>query len=308
MGGTRSVSVAVCLVTVVALTACASSGNSQTAAERTRAGTPSTSTAPPTLEEPTCGSGHTTKGYPSSIAVLGHSFATGEDSDPKNPGADAPENSWATGTNPKVNSVYSRILAENPAIEGCKTNLAEGGATVDDMMQQAQEVLDLSPVPELILIVAADNDIVCPAGPSDYADFRSRFTAVLNTLAEGAPHSQIFVASQFGSVTHYATLLTREEAQSQGGGSDPCDIWDFDGHVVPKEVARLDDIVLGYDAQLEQACKGFRQCFYDGGAFGDVVDKRSYLASDLQHLSIEGLAKAAEVAWGALQRAGLVPK
>ena len=272
---------------------------------------PTTSVEEPT-EEPTevssCGTdGSATDGYPSSIAVLGHSFATGEDSDPKNPGADAPENSWATGTNPKVNSVYSRILAENPAIEGCNTNLAEGGATVEDMLLQAQDAVDLNPVPELILIVAADNDIVCPAGPSDYADFRSRFSEVLSTLAEGAPKSQIFVVSQFGSVTHYVTLLTKEEAQSQGGGSDPCDIWDFDGNIVPKEVARLDDIIQGYEAQLEQACKGIRQCTYDGGAFSAVVDKRSYLASDLRHLSIEGHAKAAEVAWGALQRVGLVP-
>ena len=38
--------------------------------------------------------------YPNAIAFLGHSGATGYDSDPKRPGVDARENSWATGEDP----------------------------------------------------------------------------------------------------------------------------------------------------------------------------------------------------------------
>ena len=57
-----------------------------------------------------------TGGYPDSIAVLGHSGSTGEHSDPKRPFAEVRANSWATGSNPKVNSLYLRILERNPAI------------------------------------------------------------------------------------------------------------------------------------------------------------------------------------------------
>jgi hypothetical protein len=39
------------------------------------------------------------------------------------------------------------------------------------------------------------------------------------------------------------------------------------------------------------------------GAFGRIVEERSYFSSDLNHLSIKGHAKAAAVAWAALQRA-----
>ena len=71
-----------------------------------------------------------TAGYPSSIAVLGHSGATGENSDPSKPGVEVRANSWATGTNPEVKSLYQRLLAKNPAIKGHNVNLAQSAATV----------------------------------------------------------------------------------------------------------------------------------------------------------------------------------
>src|SRR4051812_5374581 len=60
--------------------------------------------------------------YPSSIAVLGHSGATGENSDPGRPGVEVRANSWATGTNPAVKSVYLRILAQHAGIKGHNVN------------------------------------------------------------------------------------------------------------------------------------------------------------------------------------------
>ena len=76
-----------------------------------------------------------TPGYPSSMAVLGHSNATGEDSDPAQPHAVIRANSWATGTNPAVNSIYLRILAKNPAIKGHNFNLAQPSATVKRLLK-----------------------------------------------------------------------------------------------------------------------------------------------------------------------------
>ena len=46
----------------------------------------------------------------------------------------APENSWATGTNPAVDSVYLRILARNPKIRGHNVNLAQDSATVRQLV------------------------------------------------------------------------------------------------------------------------------------------------------------------------------
>ncbi len=71
-------------------------------------------------------------GYPDSIAAIGHSGITGESShEQRFQGSE--EDSWATGTTPEVNSVYARILARNPAIEGNVTNLATSAATIPDV-------------------------------------------------------------------------------------------------------------------------------------------------------------------------------
>src|SRR5690349_2388803 len=80
-----------------------------------------------------------TPGYPSSMVVIGHSGNTGQATDPDDPEAEVRENAWATGTNPEVRSVYSRILERNPAIEGRAENLAQGGATNAELLGQAEE-------------------------------------------------------------------------------------------------------------------------------------------------------------------------
>jgi hypothetical protein len=77
--------------------------------------------------------------------------------------------------------------------------------------------------------------------------------------------------------------------------------------VVRKKVARLEKAIHAYEGALEAACKKVRQCTYDGGAFGRVVDKRSYVSWDLNHFSIKGHAKAAAVAWAAMRRAHVLP-
>ena len=245
-------------------------------------------------------------GYPNSIAVLGHSGATGYDSDPKQPGTDINANSWATGTNPAVNSVYRRILARNPRIKGHNLNLAQDGGTVRELLGQAQEVVRLKAKPEVILIQIMDNDIVCPAKKSDLEAFRRGVAAAVQVLVHGAPASSMFLVSQFGSPTTQAKLFTRDERLGQTGDG-PCDIFAPSGRIAPKPLARLESTIHGYEAQLAAACKAFSKCRYDGGAFGRVVDRRAYLSSDLNHFSIRGHAKAAAVAWRALKRANLIP-
>jgi hypothetical protein len=249
------------------------------------------------------------EGYPNSILVLGHSGPTGENSDPNQPGVAVQENSWATGSNPDVNSVYLRILSENPKIQGQSFNLAVGGATVQVLLSEAQLAGSLRTPPDLVVIQIMDNDLVCPAKADDYAEFRSGLVRVLETLTSELPNARLFLVSQFGSPGTYAKALTPEERRSMGsmGGAGPCSFIDPEGRAVPKEVARLDEAIHGYEAELEAACEEFAQCRYDDGAFGRIVDKREYYSDDLNHLSIKGHAKAAAVAWEALQRADLVP-
>ena len=251
-----------------------------------------------------------TTGYPSSIAVLGHSGATGEDSDPSQPHVEIRANSWATGTNPAVNSVYLRILAKNPAIKGHHFNLAQAGATVDRLIVQAQQAVALTPKPQLFLVQIMDNDIVCPAHASDYAGFRTKLLTALAILHRGAPNARMFLVSQWGSPPTYWKALSPAQRRAYGSSSPqgPCQFLTPKGKPVPNELARLDGIIHHYEAQLKAACTRTPRCTYDGGAFGRQIDMHRFISEDLNHFSAKGHAAAAAVAWSTMRRLGVIPR
>jgi hypothetical protein len=285
----------------VALAGCAGSDEERSA--NSRASAPATTATTTEASVPR----KWTHGYPSSIAVLGHSGATGESSDPNQPGVEIRANSWATGSNPQVNSLYLRILKRNPAIKGHNDNYAEAGADVGALAGQADRLLAGHTKPHLILIQIMDNDLTCPVDTGSLSSFRSQLTAIVKKLAHRAPESREFVVSQFGSVDTYAKALTREERASQGG-TGPCDFMTSTGGVSPKKVARAENAIHAYEAALKAACGAVRQCTYDGGALGRVVERREYFGPDLNHLTIEGHAKVAAVAWAAMRHAHVVRK
>ena len=241
--------------------------------------------------------------YPSSIAAIGHSDTNG--SGVKGPRTNWPHSSWVTGDSPVVQSVYSRILARNPAIRGNKFNLAINGADVASMLLQAKKAVGLKPAPELVVVQGIDNDIRCDT--SSHKPFQVAFARVLEALATGLPDARIFVVSQFGSPGTRARALTLKQRIRIGGGSGPCYFIDGNGAIRPKQLAYLDAVIHRYEAAVANACKAVATCRYDGGAFGRVVDRREWISTDLNHFSLEGNAKAAAVAWLALQRVGIIP-
>jgi hypothetical protein len=243
-------------------------------------------------------------GYPNSIALLGDSAAAGPIAGARQSAA-ARENSWATGTNPAVGSVYLRIRARNPRISGHSVDLTRPGADADALVDQARRAVALDPLPALIVIQIMENDIQCPTSQIAVQAFGPVRTA-LDILAIGAPGSKVFVVSRFGRPGTYAKSLSPAERRSVGG-TGACDFIDPQGRVSQRKVASFEETIRQYEFQLDHDCQKFPDCRYDGGAFGRIVDRRAYLASDLRHLSIKGQATAAAVAWAAMQRAQIVP-
>jgi hypothetical protein len=256
------------------------------------------SASPPARAEPYTG-------YPDAIVALGHSGSTGEDSDPQQPGVEVRENSWVTGTNPAVDSLYERILAKHPEIRGHVLALSQGGATVEDVLGQAVTAVSEQPHNALVVVQVMDNDIACPATKADLARFEDTFGTVLSTLDQGLPSSRIFVVTQFGSPDTYAAALTPAQRRAFGG-TGPCAFLDPRGRVVPRELDRLESIIQGYEAALRRGCAAVPRCAFDDGAFGDAVDRAEYISTDLNHFSVAGHAAAASIAWHALRREGLV--
>jgi hypothetical protein len=238
-----------------------------------------------------------------SIAVLGHSGATGTKSDPNDPNRDARENSWATGDNPQVQSIYLRLLQNHPALKGHNYNQAIDGSRVDDLGPEFSTLLtDANPLPDVILIQTIDNDIRCDGtDAANYGPFGRTLDHMLTRTARAIPGVQFFLVSQWATVRNWAAWAAHHESQVLvNSGTGPCDVFDEKGALRPKGIRSLQAIVDSYWAQLERVCSKHPGCFTDHGAEERFVPTDKDLGPDLNHLSIAGHKKYAELAWRAL--------
>lgn len=250
--------------------------------------------------------------YPSSMVVLGHSGATGYDSTPPLPKAWGfrrkmaawNRNVWATGDNAQVKSVYSRILARNPAMKGHNFNLAWPDTGLTGLLRQAEKAVLLKPTPELIVIHAMDNDVACDGSdPGRYKPFGAAFSRVLDVLAKGAPKARILVVSQWSLDRQHIDVIeqmTTAADRSAYAGEGPCEAFDKSGALVPAAVAYLEKVFANYHAQVAASCARFSNCLYDRGALRRMVIAPADLTRDFQHLSVQGQKKAAAIAWSVL--------
>lgn len=239
---------------------------------------------------------------PDAIVVLGHSGATGYASDPADPRSDARENSWATGDNPDVDSLYLRMVADNPAMEGNNFNLAQDGSRVDDLLDQAREAVTLEPLPDVFVIQSVDNDMSCDGtDPSNYEPFGTTFAEALEIIVEGAPGAEILVVSSpWATAQDYTDVVADiPAARALFTGDGPCDLFDISGQQNPTAIAYQQDVIDHYFAQLAQHCADYPNCRYDDGAMGHLVIDAGDLSPDFNHMSIAGHAKAAATEWAA---------
>jgi lysophospholipase L1-like esterase len=239
--------------------------------------------------------------YPNSIVVLGHSGATGWNSDPHRPNQDAPENSWATGSNPGVNSIYRRLLVRNPSVKRHNYNLAVSGSDIDDMLSQAHAAIPFHP--ELVLIQTVDNDMRCDGtDPQNYKPYAAKLARVLEIIADGAPRARVFIVSVWATPGVYANAVKNLPAAGRADkmGTGLCDVLDPAGKPRQAGIAANDKIITGYHKQIALTCARFTNCRYDHGALYRLVIHPADLTPDGNHLSVRGQRKMAAAAWAAL--------
>jgi hypothetical protein len=237
-----------------------------------------------------------------SMAVLGHSGATGTMSNPQDPGQDATENVWATGDNPQVESIYLRLLEEHPALEGHNYNYAENGTTVDSLQFQFESLLaDANPLPDVILIQTIDNDIRCDGTDAEnYGPFAGTLDRTLSQMEKAIPQVQFFIVSQWATVARWTAWAAHHEEQVlANSGTGPCAVFDDKGRPRPAVIRSMQKIVDAYWAQVQSVCKAHPGCFTDGGAEARFVPTDRDVAADLNHLSVAGHRKFAAIAWQA---------
>ena len=230
------------------------------------------------------------------IAVIGHSGATGYDSTGTD--GDVPANSWATGTNPKVASIYERLLAAHPTLKDHAYNAAVSGSDSNDLTDQAESLLDRDPVPDIVFIQSIDNDLQCDGSDAENLPaFKSRVVDVVTFLQQSIPGVKIYFDDQAVDVHHYDAVLAQRP-----GGLDHLDTGDDcnvvrGGKIDPAGEARLQKLVDQYFAQLKSICLSVHDCATDGGALQDITVTDADISLDMDHFTVPGLAKVAAVVW-----------
>jgi hypothetical protein len=284
MGFRRLAALSVATVVAGVATACGGSGSSAQAGAETS----TTSNA----SDPSS---------PVGVISLGHSGLTAENSDPAQPGAPVPENSWATGTSPQVDSVYLRMVAARPETENHVASGAAGGAPVTALADQAAVALELVPKPQLVIIQTIDNDIRCDGTDArNVTAFGASVKQVLTLLTSASPESEILMVGQLGrpSPAFIRRLVAvHPDAKPALSGSSICAFYDERGRLDPKGFARLTAIIDGYEAEQARVCARFARCHTDGGVRADYEDTLRNFSDDLNHLNVRGQAAEAALIW-----------
>ena len=229
--------------------------------------------------------------YPNALVVLGHSGTTGANSDPDHQGDDERQNSWATGDNPEVNSIYSRLLAVNPAVRGHNSNFGVDGSDVDDLAAQVAQALAVNPIPDLFIIQEVDNDMQCDGtDAANYPRFARTLTGVLEDIVAAAPKATILlVSSPPGTVDNYGHVVERlpRRGRGQHGRRAVRPVQQRrPGRPGALAVPGAGDPRLPGAAQ--DGLRQFTQCRYDGGALYRMVITAADLAPDAQHRGLAG--------------------
>ena len=239
--------------------------------------------------------------HPVGIIAIGHSGLTGEGtgamSEPRYP------NSWATGTNPDVQSVYLRMVAAHPETEGHVSNTAVGGAPASTLSSQAQAALAKVPAPALAIIQTVDNDIQCDAANAKAVG--ASLAKVLELIHGASPNTKILVVGQLGrpSVAYVKDLVAYDPSAKYAlTWNDDCTFFDGAGRLHEAGFEKLTKAIDAYEAETARVCATVPNCVTDGGVRRAWTDKIELFSADYAHLNKEGQAAEAELIWPVVER------
>ncbi|WP_242585351.1 SGNH/GDSL hydrolase family protein [Streptomyces sp. MST-110588] len=231
---------------------------------------------------------------PASVAALGDSITVGFDA--CSVLADCPRVSWATGTDPQVNSVARRLL-KDPV--GHSWNLARTGALMSELPAQVDAAVRHRPELVTILIGANDACRSTAAAMTPVAGFRADFRTAMTRLRRALPKTQVYVAA----VPDLMRLWSQGRTSSLGKeiwklgicGSmlrDPDDL----GKAAADRRLGVRNRVMAYNAALKDVCAKDRLCRYDRAVFDYRFTTDELSGWDWFHPGREGQRELAALA------------
>lgn len=185
-------------------------------------------------------------------------------------GLDCPAHSWATGGG--VNSIYQRIRANNPALDGHVFNDAVSAAPVALLPAQAQRAAGQGA--ELVTVLIGANDACVPfqsnATPTPLPVFASQFQQAMNILTAAPSHPQILVASIPDLYQLWELFHADPNAVFRWTAEVLCPpLFDNATSTAPADVARRAAfrlLVGAYNVAEQEICRRAPRCETDGGA------------------------------------------
>jgi lysophospholipase L1-like esterase len=247
---------------------------------------------------------------PRVMAALGDSITRGFNTSgpgcPTGPSLDCPQNSWATGTNPTVDSVRERLDAISPQ-PLTAYNDAVSGARAFNLVSQAQTAAGQDP--DLVLIEIGAND-ACATTPTPTATFREQVREALEVLVSA--NKQVYIQlMSIPDINNLRTIFTEPPDPNalgrwkllnvcQGLLAEPLSTAPADEE--RREAFRAQ--VVAYNETLEEVCAEFKRCIWDdyavfesGFTTADVATVANTPTADYFHPAVSGQARLAEAAW-----------
>ncbi|MFJ6750522.1 MULTISPECIES: SGNH/GDSL hydrolase family protein [unclassified Streptomyces] len=237
---------------------------------------------------------------PASIAALGDSITVGFDACTIL--SDCPEVSWATGTDPKVDSL-ARRLVKNPAKQSW--NYARTGALMSDLPEQVTQAAAHRPELVTVLIGANDacrNDV---RTMTPQAGFRADFAAAMKSLRRTLPRTQVYVAA----VPDLLRLWSEGRKNPLGKqvwklGICGSMLHDPDNLTMKADKRRkkVQERVMAYNAALADVCAKDTLCRFDPSVFDYRFTGRQLSTWDWFHPGTRGQQELASLAFRAITR------
>ncbi|MEU9122352.1 SGNH/GDSL hydrolase family protein [Streptomyces sp. NPDC048506] len=239
---------------------------------------------------------------PGSIAALGDSITVGFDACTVL--SDCPEVSWATGTDPAVDSL-ARRLVKHPATHSW--NLARTGALMSDLPGQVAAAVRRKPALVTVLIGANDACRRTVGAMTPEADFRAGFSRSLKELRRALPHTQVYVAAVPDLLRLWSegrkNPLGKEVWKLGICGSmlrDPDDLT----KAAQDRRTTVRKRVMAYNAALAEVCGKDPLCRFDGSVFDYHFTDRQLSTWDWFHPGTRGQKELAELAFRTITRKG----
>jgi len=245
-----------------------------------------------------------TAAEPVGLIAIGHSALTGHGTaEPPQAGL---QYSWATGTNPKVNSIYLRLVKVRPEDKGHVANTAIDGATASALDGEANAALRQVSAPALVIISIIGNDIRCDGTDKQHIpEFGQDVRDAVDTITEKSPNSRILILGRMGtpSPALMRAIVARDpNAQFAVTGSGICDFYNVAGELMPSHFKTLTTIIEAYEAEQARVCAKYRQCHTDGGVRAAYQDKPEDFAPDWVHHNIAGQNAEAAITWPVVEK------